>query len=236
MFNIEFVNVDAPVVPVVVKVIAPCLLLNVVKSVELSAPLLVADAVGTFNVITGVVVPVDTVLLKSVPTAFNVRADTDVTVPVLLVYPDGLLEGYAPNAVNADDAVVEPVPPFAIATVPVTLAAVPVVLWFNVGKSDAIAILGTPVVVVFFNIPVVSPANDVPLILPTTVADCVPVTSPERLPVNEPDEPDTDVWSPVFVPVDVPEPEGAPTIVAVIPDTVPVNVGLARLAFKFKLL
>ena len=31
--------------------------------------------------------------------------------------------------------VVSPVPPLAIATVPVTLAAVPVVFWFKVGTS-----------------------------------------------------------------------------------------------------
>ena len=35
----------------------------------------------------------------------------------------------APSAVRAAAAVVEPVPPFAMATVPVTLAAVPVVFW-----------------------------------------------------------------------------------------------------------
>ena len=45
--------------------------------------------------------------------------------------------------------------------------------------------LGTPVVVVFLRIPVASPAKEVPLILPTTVADWVPVTSPESDPVNE---------------------------------------------------
>ena len=38
------------------------LLLKVVQSVELNAPLFVALAVGTFNVITGVVVPFATVL------------------------------------------------------------------------------------------------------------------------------------------------------------------------------
>ena len=43
------------------------LLLNVVQSAALNAPLLLADAVGTFNVITGVVVPLATVLFKSVP-------------------------------------------------------------------------------------------------------------------------------------------------------------------------
>ena len=72
----------------------------------------------------------------------------------------------------------------------------PVVLWFRVGKSAATAILGTPVVVVFFNIPVANPANDVPLIFPTVVAKLpvpVPVTSPVKV----------IVWSPVLVPLTV---------------------------------
>ena len=38
--------------------------------------------------------------------------------------------------------------------------------------------------------------------------------------------------SPVFVPVLVPLPAGAPTIAAVMPPTLPVNVGAARLAFR----
>ena len=55
--------------------------------------------------------------------------------------------------------------------------------WFNVGKSPAMAIDGTPVPVVFFRMPVPSPANDVPLIF-VTVAAALPgplaVTSPVR--------------------------------------------------------
>ena len=56
------------------------LLLNVVQSAELNAPRLVAEAVGTFKVITGVVVLLATVELKSVPVVPNVSADTLVTV------------------------------------------------------------------------------------------------------------------------------------------------------------
>ena len=59
------------------------MLLNVVQSAELNAPLLVAEAVGTCNVITGVVVPVATVELRSVPVVPKVKADTEVTVPTL---------------------------------------------------------------------------------------------------------------------------------------------------------
>lgn len=46
---------------------------------------------------------------------------TEVTVPVLLVYPDGLVAGYAPSAESARGAVVAPVPPLAMGNVPVTL-------------------------------------------------------------------------------------------------------------------
>lgn len=42
--------------------------------------------------------------------------------------------------------------------------------------------------------------------------------------------PEMVVWSPVFVPLLVPLPEGAPTMLAVIPETVPVKVGEARSA------
>ena len=70
---------------------AACLVLNVVQSAALKAPLLVADAVGKLNVITGVVVPVAIVDVTSVPVVPRVKAATLVTVPVLVVYPLGLL-------------------------------------------------------------------------------------------------------------------------------------------------
>lgn len=71
---------DGTVAATLVTVPAP-LPLNVVQSAELSTPLLLAEAVGTFNVITGVVVPLATVELKSVPVVPNVSAATLVTVP-----------------------------------------------------------------------------------------------------------------------------------------------------------
>ena len=58
-----------------------CLLLNVDQSAELNAPRLVAEAVGTFSVITGVVVPLATVEERSVPVVPKVSAATEVTVP-----------------------------------------------------------------------------------------------------------------------------------------------------------
>lgn len=57
--------------------------LKVFQSAELKAPLLAAEAVGIFKVITGVVVPLATVELTSVPVVPNVKAATEVTVPVV---------------------------------------------------------------------------------------------------------------------------------------------------------
>jgi hypothetical protein len=62
------------------------LLLNVVQSAELNAPLLDAEAVGTLSVITGVVVLLTTVEDRSVPAVPSVKADTLVTDPI----PDGM--------------------------------------------------------------------------------------------------------------------------------------------------
>ena len=59
----------------------------------------------------------------------------------------------------------------------VRVAADPVVFWFSVGKSPATAIDGTPVVVVFFRMPVARLDRRVPL-MPTTVTAPDPVASP----------------------------------------------------------
>jgi hypothetical protein len=66
-------------VPVTLVTVPDPLLLNVVQSAELKAPRLDAEAVGTFRVITGVVVGFATVELRSVPAVPNVRAATEVT-------------------------------------------------------------------------------------------------------------------------------------------------------------
>ena len=58
------------------------LLLNVVQSAALNTPRLIAEAVGTFKVMTGVDVLLATVDDKSVPVVPRVSAATDVTVPV----------------------------------------------------------------------------------------------------------------------------------------------------------
>jgi hypothetical protein len=63
-------------VPVTLVTVPSPLLLNVVQSAGLRTPRFVADAVGTFNVITGVVVGSVTVELRSVPEVPKVRADT----------------------------------------------------------------------------------------------------------------------------------------------------------------
>ena len=62
----------------------------------------------------------------------------------------------------------------------VAVAALPVVFWLRVGKSAAMAILGTPVPVVFLRIPVAKPAREVPLILTTVVAFPTEVASPVK--------------------------------------------------------
>ena len=74
------IRVETPLVPVVVSVIAFCLLLNVVQSAALRAPLALADAVGTFKVIAGVVVLLATLADKSVPLDPKLN-ETLVTVP-----------------------------------------------------------------------------------------------------------------------------------------------------------
>ena len=51
IFKVPLIKVAEPLLPVVVKVILPCLELNVLQSAELNKPLLAADAVGKFNVI-----------------------------------------------------------------------------------------------------------------------------------------------------------------------------------------
>jgi len=65
---------------------AACFALKVAQSAALSAHLFAAEAVGTFNVITGVVVPVATDEDKFVPVVHKVRAETFVTVPVHLEF------------------------------------------------------------------------------------------------------------------------------------------------------
>ena len=68
-------------VPVTEVTVPEPLLLNVVQSAEDSAPRLEAEAVGTFNVMVGVVVGLATVDVKSVPVLPSVNAATLVTVP-----------------------------------------------------------------------------------------------------------------------------------------------------------
>ncbi len=81
------------------------------------------------------VVPPETSTLVTVPTPPDVIHDVFVpsverTLPLL-----PLCDGS--RAFTAAFGVVCPVPPFAMATVPVTFAAVPVVFWFSVGTSAA---------------------------------------------------------------------------------------------------
>jgi len=124
---------DAEPVPVAY-VPAACLPLNVLQSAELNAPLFAADAVGMFSVMAGVVVLLATLEVTSVPVVPRVKAATEVTVPVFVVNPDGLVAAYAPKLVNAPAAVVAFVPPEVTAKVVDKPAAVPEVLWLRVGN------------------------------------------------------------------------------------------------------
>ena len=73
--KLEVIIVVAP------PVIASCFPLNVLQSVEDNAPLLTELAVGTLRVITGVVVLLATVLVKSEPVVPIVKAATLTTEP-----------------------------------------------------------------------------------------------------------------------------------------------------------
>ena len=76
--NVNPLTVPVPLTDVTVPTPLP---LNVVQSAALNTPLFNALAVGTFNVMTGVVVPFAMVLVRSVPVVPNVIAATLVTVP-----------------------------------------------------------------------------------------------------------------------------------------------------------
>ena len=125
---VEPLNVVTPVAAVRYDP-AGCLLLNVVQSVELNAPLLVADAVGTFRVIIGVVVPVATEELRSVPVVPKVIAATLVTVPepLLLKVFQSVDVKYPDTEVVAAAMLMAGVVPPLLTTgaVPVTLVTVP---------------------------------------------------------------------------------------------------------------
>lgn len=140
---------------------AACLPLNVDQSAADSAPRLVADAVGTFSVMTGVLVPVATVEDKSVPLVPRVNAATLVTVPtdteppseiaLPLIVIDELVSALLAMPDNVPPSVKEPelvtvplsVRPFTV-PVPLTLVTVPT-YW----SADEIVKLGyVPVIVV----------------------------------------------------------------------------------------
>ena len=127
-----------PVKPTLVTLPLP-LLLNVVQSVELNAPRLEAEAVGTCSVITGVVVPFATVLDRSVPVVPSVSAATLVTVPLplLLKVVQSVLVKYPLTLVVAAAMLIAGVAPPDDTTgaVPVTLVTVPDPLLLKVVQS-----------------------------------------------------------------------------------------------------
>ena len=90
------VEVMRPAVPETLVTVPEPLLLKAVQSAALNTPRLVADAVGRFSVMTGVVVELATVEETSVPVVPRVNADTLVTVPV----PAGLAKMPGVDQVN----------------------------------------------------------------------------------------------------------------------------------------
>ena len=82
-------SLNAPASPAEL-VSTACLPLKVVQSAALNTPLFEAEAVGIFKVITGVVVPVATEEVTSVPVVPSVKAATEVTVPVVGVVHVGI--------------------------------------------------------------------------------------------------------------------------------------------------
>jgi hypothetical protein len=107
------------------------LLLKVVQSAALKAPRLVAEAVGTCKVITGVVVPVATVDDRSVPVVPKVNAATLVTVPLVLDLPLKVFQSVDvkypfTEVVAAGMDIAGVLPPLdTTGAVPVTLVTVP---------------------------------------------------------------------------------------------------------------
>ena len=89
-----------------------CFPLKVDQSVEFNAPLLAAEAVGMFKVITGVDVPLATEEVTSVPVVPKVKAATEVTVPpvpeALRVVPDKLSP--LPRDISCTGVVVDELP------------------------------------------------------------------------------------------------------------------------------
>jgi hypothetical protein len=115
--------------------------LKVDQSALLRTPRLDADAVGTFNVMTGVVVPFATVELRSVPDVPSVNAATEVTVPppppeaVELIVWLGQVPEMVTLVPATSEGVVVPVPPlatgsavpeYAMAKVPEVVMGLPV--------------------------------------------------------------------------------------------------------------
>ena len=115
--------------------------LKVVQSAALKAPRLVADAVGTCKVITGVVVPLATVELRSVPVVPKVNAATLVTVPLVLdlllkVFQSVLVRYPLTLVVAAGIAITGVVPPVEVTgLVAVTEVTVPEPLLLKVVQS-----------------------------------------------------------------------------------------------------
>ena len=89
MFNVDPTNVAAPLVPVVVRVSASCLPLNVFQSVEVKAPVVVVLAVAIL--IAGVAPPLEDIgevpVTEVTPTDTSPLPNNEVELTVLILVP-----------------------------------------------------------------------------------------------------------------------------------------------------
>ena len=164
---------------------AGAVMANLFTEVAVATPISGVTRIGELSITNFDPVPVCEATLVALPTLVigPVRLAFVVTVAALPVTLPAI-GAVTVNPVNVPTEVMAGCA--AVVTVPavVAVAALPVVFWFRIGKSAATAIDGTPVPVVFFNIPVDKPDREVPLIFCTVLAPAVPVTSPARVPAT----------------------------------------------------
>lgn len=121
--------------------------------------------------------PPSVTVFEPPPTATGPAAPVPMLVAALLpalmlVAPFTVRLLSVPTLVSEDETTpaARVVPVIPVPATLVAVAALPVVLWLNVGKSASTAMLGAPVPEVFLRIPVASPLSATPLIFPTVVA------------------------------------------------------------------
>lgn len=210
-------QVEQPISPAAESVIGPVAETATVP--EASGSVIVWAAVGSATAIV--------VLLESMVAPSKTSGEAPVMLPPMrLMFPVATVKPF--EAVSSPDEVTVPVPMvemllevemlFVVAIAPKPVAMEPEARAPTEVKDDTttpefnvvpVSVLASAVTVMF-----AVPLNETPLIVRAFSKD-----------VAVPAFPVTEVWSPVLLPEDVPEPDGAPTMAAVIPPTIPVKVG-----------